>query len=257
MATYTTEITSDKIASDNPIHQRLLKAYYLAEPYIHGKLLELGCGEGRGVELLEPKCEYYLGLDKIGEIITKLEGQYPKLDFRQMVFPPFESLEDDAFDVVVTFQVIEHVKQDRQFLEEIHRVLKPGGKAILTTPNIKKSLTRNPWHVREYTAEQLTTLAESIFNKVEMKGVTGSERLWEYYEQNRQSVQKITKYDFLNLQYRLPAPLLRIPYDLLNRLNRNKLKENDDELVRSIGLEDYLLSEDADTSLDLFCVLEK
>ena len=51
MATYTTEIASDKILSDNPIHQRLLQAYYLAKPYVKGDLLELGCGEGRGVEL--------------------------------------------------------------------------------------------------------------------------------------------------------------------------------------------------------------
>ncbi|MDH3709015.1 MAG: SAM-dependent methyltransferase, partial [Cyclobacteriaceae bacterium] len=46
MATFTTEITSDSISSDNPIHQRLLTAYYLAQPYISGHLLEVGCGEG-------------------------------------------------------------------------------------------------------------------------------------------------------------------------------------------------------------------
>jgi hypothetical protein len=49
MATYTTEIASDKLVSDNPIHQRLLKAYIAAKPWISGKLLEVGCGEGRGV----------------------------------------------------------------------------------------------------------------------------------------------------------------------------------------------------------------
>ena len=257
MATYTTEITSDKIVSDNPIHQRLLKAYYLAKPYIKGDLLELGCGEGRGVEVLAPLCNNYLGLDKIGEVIDRLKSDYPALNFRQAVFPPFSGIPNDAYDVIVSFQVIEHIKKDKQFLEEIYRVLKPGGKAIITTPNIKKTLTRNPWHIREYTPSQLEDLASSIFDKVQMKGVTGSDRLWDYYEQNKISVERITRYNIFNLQYRLPAPLLRIPYDILNRMNRNKLKDQDNELVTTINQDDYLLSDDPDSSLDLFCILEK
>ena len=257
MGTYTTEITSDKIPSDNPIHQRLLKAYHVAEPYIKGNLLELGCGEGRGVELLEPKCDQYLGLDKIAEVIESLSQKFPKLDFRQAVFPPFSDLDESHFDTIVSFQVIEHIKNDKLFLEEIYRVLKPGGMAIITTPNIKKTLTRNPWHVREYTASELEELAKSIFDTVEMKGITGSKRLWEYYEQNKKSVERITRFDILNLQYRLPAQLLRVPYDILNRANRNKLQNQDNDLVTSIDQSDYLLSNDADTSLDLFCILSK
>lgn len=257
MGTYTTEITSDQIPSDNPIHQRLLKAYYLAVPYIQGELLELGCGEGRGVELLAPHCDQYLGLDKIGEVIEKLQSNYPSLEFRQSIFPPFDEVPDDRYDVIVSFQVIEHIKNDRLFLEEIYRVLKPGGRAILTTPNIRKTLTRNPWHEREYTAGELETLTSSIFDEVEMKGITGSDRLWEYYEQNRKSVARITRFDVLNLQYRLPAPILRIPYDLLNRLNRNKLQQQDNQLVLSIDQDDYLMSDNPDTALDLFCILKK
>ena len=51
---YTTEIASDSVASDNPIHQRLLKAYVLAVDYVQGNLLEVGCGEGRGIDWLLP-----------------------------------------------------------------------------------------------------------------------------------------------------------------------------------------------------------
>ena len=46
---YTTEITSETIVSDNPIHQRLFKAYVVAKDYVGGNILEVGCGEGRGV----------------------------------------------------------------------------------------------------------------------------------------------------------------------------------------------------------------
>jgi len=72
MSVYTTEITSDQIPSDNPIHQRLLKAYYAAEPLVSGDLLELGCGEGRGISLLLNKVDSYLGLDKIEGVIETL-----------------------------------------------------------------------------------------------------------------------------------------------------------------------------------------
>ena len=49
MSVYTTEIASETITSDNPIHQRLLKAYVVAAEMVRGNLLEVGCGEGRGV----------------------------------------------------------------------------------------------------------------------------------------------------------------------------------------------------------------
>ena len=257
MATYTTEIASDELVSDNPIHQRLLKAYYLAMPYVKGHMLELGCGEGRGVELLRDKVEDYLSLDKIQEVIDRLTPRFPEVTFRQAVFPPFTDLADNTFDSIITFQVIEHVKADGDFLSEIHRVLKPGGVALVTTPNIKKTLSRNPWHIREYTAKELTELASKYFKQVEMKGVTGNDKVWAYYEENKKSVEKITRYDIFNLQYRLPAALLRVPYDILNRMNRNKLNNANTGLVAEITHEDYLLSDKADESLDLFLILRK
>lgn len=257
MATYTTEIASDKIISDNPIHQRLLQAYYLAKPYIKGDLLELGCGEGRGVELLAPLADSYLALDKIQSVIDELIKKYPDVSFEQAVFPPFSTLKDNSFDSIVSFQVIEHVKKDGDFLAEIYRVLRPGGKAVLTTPNIKKTLTRNPWHIREYTAPELTQLAKKYFEKVEMKGIGGNEKVMAYYEENKKSVQKITRFDIFNLQYRLPAPILRIPYDILNRINRNKLNAGNNQLVTTIQHNDYVLMDNAEEALDLFLVLEK
>ena len=257
MSIYTTEIASDVITSDNPIHQRLLKAYYLALDFVSGDVLEVGCGEGRGVELLAPKAKSFSGIDKIEQVIQNLSDKFPEATFRQMVIPPFSALEDNSYDVVVSFQVIEHIKKDREYLQEIHRVLKPGGKALITTPNIVMSLSRNPWHIREYTANQLADLARTVFPKVEMKGVSGNEKVMKYYEENKESVNKMMRWDILNLQYRLPAFLLKLPYEILNRMNRNKLQETDNFLVREIHHSDYLLSDDPETSLDLFCIMEK
>ena len=257
MAVYTTEIASDKITSDNPIHQRLLKAYYLAQEYTRGELLEVGCGEGRGVEMLQKGSKSFTAIDKIGEVIKRLSQQYPDGTFIQANIPPLSELEDNSFDLVVSFQVIEHIKNDKLFLQEIYRVLKPGGIALITTPNIKKTLTRNPWHIREYTAPQLSSLARGIFDEVSLKGITGNDTVMAYYEQNKKSVEKITRWDILNLQYRLPACMLKIPYDLLNRMNRNKLNQENNDLVSTISHEDYLLTEEAEEALDLFGILKK
>ena len=256
MSVYTTEIASDKIPSDNVIHQRLLSAYYHAKEFVQGDLLELGCGEGRGVELLAPLAKSYIGIDKIESVIHKLEDQFPEYRFMSGVFPPF-SFEDNSFDTIVTFQVIEHVKDDDGFIQEIHRVLRPGGKALITTPNIKMTLSRNPWHEREYTGDQLKEKCQKYFTKVEMKGIAGNEKVLQYHDRNRESVNKIMKYDIFNLQYRLPAGLLRIPYDFMNRRNRNKLNDAGDELVRSITHEDFRLNNQEEQNLDLFCLLTK
>ncbi len=256
MSVYTTEITSDKLLSDNPIHQRLLKAYYAAKPYIKGDLLELGCGEGRGIGEIAPLADSYLGIDKIEAAILKLREVFPDLQFETGHFPPVP-LPDNSVDTIISFQVIEHLKKDKFFVSEIERILKPGGVALLTTPNIKMTLTRNPWHVREYTANELLTICEKYFSKVEMKGIAGNEKILEYHERNRESVKKITRYDLLDLQHRLPAFMLRIPYDILNRMNRNSLKNEADELVASITHEDYFVNDMDENNLDLFCVLYK
>ena len=81
MSVFTTEITSDKIPSDNPIHQRLLKAYLLGKTYVKGNLLELGCGEGRGISELDGEVDLYTAIDKIGSIIETLKLKLPSFRF--------------------------------------------------------------------------------------------------------------------------------------------------------------------------------
>lgn len=257
MGVYTTEIASEIIPSDNPIHQRLYKAYILAEDYVKGDLLEVGCGEGRGIEKLKNQVSSYYAIDKIKNVVDKLKEKYPEVHFIHGNIPPFEGIPDNKFDVVISFQVIEHIKKDKEFLKEIYRVLKPGGVALLTTPNIKKTLSRNPWHIREYTATQLQNLAQEVFDQAEIKGITGNEKVMKYYEENKRAVNRITRYDILKLQYRLPAALLRIPYDILNRLNRKNLQKEDNELVLSIKHHDYIFTDDADNALDLFLIGRK
>jgi len=254
---FTTEITSEQIASDNPIHQRLLKAYVVAREFSSGDVLEVGCGEGRGIPLLMEKASSYTAIDKIEDVIRELRNKYPAGKFFSGNIPPLAPFADRSFDRIFSFQVIEHIRDDKNFLKEISRVLKPGGLAYLTTPNRPMSLSRNPWHVREYTAGELSKLAAPHFASVEMKGIAGNEKVMEYYERNRQSVNRMMRWDIFNLQYKLPAVMLRIPYELLNRINRNKLQGQSDALVSSIHHEDYRLTDSAETALDLFMIARK
>jgi ubiquinone/menaquinone biosynthesis C-methylase UbiE len=245
------------LISDNPIHQRLYKAYIVARSYVFGDLLEIGCGEGRGVAALGPLVNRYHGIDKIGEILERLKQKYPGHTFEQAHLPPLATIPSNSFDSVVSFQVIEHIQQDQLFLEEIYRVLKPGGVAMISTPNIRFSLTRNPWHVREYTPEQLLQRCEQFFDRVETKGIGGNEKIWDYYRANKKSVEKFTRWDVLKLQYRLPAFLLKFPYEVANRMNRNSLHRMQGASVQEISHEDYLLVDEPAEALDLFFILHK
>jgi 2-polyprenyl-3-methyl-5-hydroxy-6-metoxy-1,4-benzoquinol methylase len=254
---FTTEITSETIESDNPIHQRLYKAYVVATEYVGGNLLEVGCGEGRGINLLKPLVQHYTAIDKIQDVIAALKVQHPECTFIASDIPPFPIREDEAFDCVISFQVIEHIRDDAYFLREIHRMLKPSGVALITTPNRRMSLTRNPWHIREYLPDELHRLAAQVFRDVIVKGITGNEKVMRYYEDNKAAVRRITRWDIFNLQYRLPAALLRIPYEMLNRMNRNRLQKRDNKLVSGIRHEDYFVTDDAENALDLLLIVRK
>jgi SAM-dependent methyltransferase len=258
MALFKTEVTSETLASDNPIHQRLLKPYLYVEDKMSGFVAEIGCGDGRGLELLAPKAEQYSALDKSTAIAQSRAKGLKGVEFIETLVPPIP-LPDNRFDHVVSFQVIEHILDDTTFLEELHRILKPGGTLYLTTPNIKLSLSRNPWHIREYTADELTRLAGAVFgpDKVQMLGITGNEKVMRYYEENKQSVARLTRWDVLNLQHRLPASLLKVPYELMNRLNRSLLRKQNQGLVQELSHEDYVISDKPAESLDLFLVARK
>ena len=229
----------------------------MAQEYITGDVLEVGCGKGRGFDLLIPKARTFSAVDKIKPVIDDLQRKYPATRLMSMNIPPLTGLADKAYDVVVSFQVIEHIADDALFLRELHRVLKPGGTALLTTPNRRLSLTRNPWHIREYLPDELDKLARRFFPQTEVKGITGNEKVMRYYEANKRSVNRFTKWDVFNFQHKMPASLLRIPYEILNRWNRNKLQSKGDELVRSIRHEDYLLTDDPSNALDLFLLAKK
>lgn len=241
--------------SDNYVFQRSVLAYHRAAEIVEGDILEIGTGMGYGVEIIAPKAKRYISIDKqLPQNILQLHN----VEYFDMEVPPI-CFENCSFDSVVSFQVIEHIEKDLEFVSEVSRVLRPGGKFVVSTPNAPMSLTRNPWHVREYNADELRNILECSFSKVEAYGVVGNSKIMEYYRKNRDGVRKITRFDIFDLQHRLPRRLLQIPHDILNRMNRRTLHKKNTALTDSIVMEDYSIVpyEAGMECFDLFFVATK
>lgn len=256
MFLFSTEVTSSSIQSDNPLYQRTLKAYKIVEPLITGKVLEIGCGEGYGINMLAKQSDHLTVIDK-SDITTKpIALNYPEVEVINTTIPPIK-LDDNTFDTIVSFQVIEHIKDEELFVKEIYRILKPGGKAYISTPNSVKTIVRNPWHYREYTYQELDALLSKVFKQYTIQGIQGNDKTKQYYNENEHSVKKILKFDVLKLHDKLPASALKIPYEILNRVNRKRLLKQHKDTVLNITSDDYVLNGYCDDTLDHFCILEK
>ena len=254
---HTAERSTDLDTSENVVFQRHLVAYKEAVKIVHGTVLEIGSGEGYGIMELAPLADKYIAIDKYAPNTSKVLNGKNNINFIQTEVPPLKEIDSESVDFVVTFQVIEHIQNDKFFLSEIRRVLKPAGKLIMTTPNILMSLTKSPWHIREYTPLQMNDIVTSFFSNVELKGVFGNEKVMDYYQRNKEAVERITKWDILNMQHWLPRWMLQIPYDILNRFNRHNLQDNNEALVKSIEYTDYTIKKSNDLCLDHFVIATK
>ncbi|MBU7036563.1 MAG: class I SAM-dependent methyltransferase [Theionarchaea archaeon] len=160
------------IIPDKPRHyitRQHITRYAFASTYVTGKkVLDIACGAGYGSSYLAGcGARMVVGVDVSESALAYACSHYTRdnLNFLQgdAVRLPFE---DDEFDVIVSFETIEHIAQSQEYVKEMKRVLSPQGIFICSTPHVK--YTRHPvYHVKEFSPEEFFSLLEDTFYRVE------------------------------------------------------------------------------------------
>jgi 2-polyprenyl-3-methyl-5-hydroxy-6-metoxy-1,4-benzoquinol methylase len=251
---------ADEALANNVTYQRCLYAYDFATSYISGKkVVDVGCGLAYGTSLMASHAEHITGIDYDQETIAANKTRYkdiPNLHFLQSAVPPL-ALENNTVDVVTAFQFIEHIEKRNEFIKDVLRVLRPGGVLLITTPNVKKSFARNPFHVHEYTFEEMRAELKSTGAIFELKGLQGDEKVNQYYEENSKWVRRILKYDVFGLHKKLPAGLLTVPYNRITSFMRKNLMQKVDHTL-DIDTKNFFIRENnLDETWDIYAIVHK
>jgi len=181
----TGERTIPGLAEENYWFRRHEVVYLRLSAVCRGRdVLEAGCGEGYGADLLASVARRVIALDYDAAAVAHVRTRYPRV---QVVAANLASLPlpDASVDVVVNFQVIEHLWDQPQFVTECLRVLRPGGLLLMSTPNRVtfspgSDTPLNPFHTRELNAAELAELLiGGGFRMQSMSGVFHGARLAE------------------------------------------------------------------------------
>ena len=152
--------------------------YLYATQFVKGKVvLDIACGEGYGSYLLSETAKYVVGIDISPEVINYAGTKYVRSNLELKV-GSVSSIPVDGeaiFDVVVSFETIEHVTEEEQraFLKEVKRLLRPDGLLIISTPN--KLLwsdipNKNEFHVKEFYIDEFKEFLGNHFKNVKLMG---------------------------------------------------------------------------------------
>jgi len=182
----TSERLSEADYQSNPVDYLIycchLATYDFAIPYVEGRrVLDFGCGTGYGTHRLASVCEHITGVDVSEEAVEFAGSTYraDNLDYQRILPLPEHTapFPDASFDAITSFQVIEHIWEVDAYVDELARLLKPGGTAVIATPDRSTRLFRGqrPWnlfHVIEYDHATLQRALERRFEGVQMHSMT-------------------------------------------------------------------------------------
>lgn len=142
---------------------------------VNKDVLDLACGEGYGSAFMADFAKTVVGVDISQEAINHASHTYQKsnLTFRQASAIELD-LPDKSFDVVVSFETIEHLAEQDEMLSEIRRVLRPDGILIISSPNrpvySEESGEHNEFHVKELDFDEFDELLKKQFSVVRYYG---------------------------------------------------------------------------------------
>jgi len=180
----TGERTVPGVAAENYWFRRHEAVYAALAPRCRGTVLEAGCGEGYGADLLTGHATRVLALDYDPPTLAHVARRYPRVTAARanLVALPVGAA---TVDVVVSLQVVEHLWEQERFVRECARVLRPGGTLLVSTPNRLtfspgRDTPLNPFHSREFTPGELAALLLGHgFDDVELLGLHHGPRLRE------------------------------------------------------------------------------
>ncbi len=178
----TGERTLPDVPAENYWFRRHLAVYeWIAERCAGLDVVDMACGEGYGTDVLARRATRVTGVDANPEAHEHARLRYtrPGVSFvRDLV----ESYSEPC-DAVVFLQTIEHVQEPKAVLDHFKGMLRPGGTAYVSTPNVLTlappgaEKSDNPWHVKEYRAQEFRELCEQSFDEVELLGLFHASKL--------------------------------------------------------------------------------
>lgn len=197
----TGERTAPGIPEENYWFRRHEIAYEFAAARVAGRrVLDAGCGEGYGTQILARTAREVVGVDLEGDVVARAAGRYPSASFEPA---DLEALPypDASFEAVVSLQVVEHMRDPYGFCAEVARVLVPAGVFVCATPNrltFSPQGVRNPFHTVEFSPDELRGLLSRHFTVDELLGTFHARRL--------RSVEAVTRRSFPERLLAVPAP---------------------------------------------------
>jgi SAM-dependent methyltransferase len=180
----TGERTLPDVPAENYWYRRHLAVYeWIAARVAGASVLDMACGEGYGSALLARSAASVVGVDGNPEAHEHARLRYtrPGLSFEWGAVETYG--EPGAFDAVVFLQTIEHVVDPSAVLHHFARTLRPGGAVYVSTPNVLTlappgaAKSDNPWHLREYRAQEFAQLCRGTFAHVDMLGLFHARKL--------------------------------------------------------------------------------
>lgn len=150
-----------------------LSRYYFAQHYARGRVLDIACGSGYGSKMIakakKKEISHLVGIDLSMDAINYASHHYyhPLLSFKQGdVMDPRLVEKHGTFDTIISFETIEHIKDDRGFMDQLEKLLNPGGILILSTPfGLGRGIpSKQPFHHQQLTKEEFRELFTSYAN---------------------------------------------------------------------------------------------